>query len=98
MEPTSENVGPASENVGPASENVEPQRKMSTYVPFSVRVLREDELPVVLGWVREDGWSVSLNILTACHKLDPQGWLVAERTAPKSLIGKHVDSGQVVNR
>ena len=51
----------------------------SMTTPVTIRPLREEDLELVLEWTSAEGWHVSRNILLACYRCDPCGWLAAER-------------------
>ena len=64
---------------------------MSGNSAFRVRRLLEEELPVIMAWMVEEDWHVSINILRSCFKLDPTGWIAAVTSregGSEEVIGK----------
>ena len=45
---------------------------------YQTRQVRSSDMEILLGWMHELNWPVSINILQSCYELDRSGWIVAE--------------------
>lgn len=54
---------------------------------MDIRPVRQDEMPLILGWARDEGWNPGLDDAAMFHDADPEGFLVGHiRGEPVAAI------------